>query len=131
MDNELTISGKNMITLATGTDLSTLLRPLSREIPLFDSYVAGTGYISDPSILDALKVGDTLTLRREPENRFDENAILVLDGKEQKIGYIPERDNTVFARLMDAGKFLTARIVRLEEKGSFRQINISIFLVDF
>ena len=136
MDNELTISGKNMITLATGTDLSTLLRPLSREIPLFDSYVAGTGYINDPSILDALKVGDTLTLRREPENRFDENAILVLDGKEQKIGYIPERDNTVFARLMDArlmdaGKFLTARIVRLEEKGSFRQINISIFLVDF
>ena len=120
-----------MITLATGTDLSTLLRPLSREIPLFDSYVAGTGYINDPSILDALKVGDTLTLRREPENRFDDNAILVLDGKEQKIGYIPERDNTVFARLMDAGKFLTARIVRLEEKGSFRQINISIFLVDF
>ena len=131
MDNELTISGKNMITLATGTDLSTLLRPLSREIPLFDSYVAGTGYINDPSILDALKVGDTLTLRREPENRFDDNAILVLDGKEQKIGYIPERDNTVFARLMDAGKFLTTRIVRLEEKGSFRQINISIFLVDF
>ena len=36
-----------------------------------------------------------------------------------------------FARLMDAGKCLTAKIDRIEPKGSFRQINISIFLVDF
>ncbi len=32
---------------------------------------------------------------------------------------------------MDAGKYLIAKIDRMEEKGSFRQINISIYLVDF
>lgn len=131
MANELTIDKKNMLAMATGGDLAAMLKPLSREILLFDSYVAGTGYIEDETILDALKVGDVLWLRREPDNRFDANAILVLDGEQRKLGYIPEKDNIVFARLMDAGKCLSAKIVRLEEKRSFRQINISIFLVDF
>ena len=51
--------------------------------------------------------------------------------KKRKLGYIPEKDNIVFARLMDAGKYLIAKIDRIEPKGSFRQINISIYLVDF
>ena len=45
--------------------------------------------------------------------------------------YVPEKDNIVFARLMDAGKLLTAKIDRIESKSCFRQINISIYLVDF
>ena len=130
MEYELTIGKDRALSLVQDNSIGKLIKPLSREIQLFDSYVSDTGY-GDAEALVALKVDDKLLLKREPDNRFDDNAILVLDGKEQKIGYIPERDNTVFARLMDAGKFLTTRIVRLEEKGSFRQINISIFLVDF
>ena len=49
----------------------------------------------------------------------------------RKLGYIPEKDNVVFARLMDAGKLLTAKVKHIEPKGSFRMINISIYLVDF
>ena len=131
MANDLVISKKDMLALTRDSDLATMIKPLQHEILLFDSYVAGTSYIEDETVLDALKVGDTLWLRREPENRFDANVILVMDGQERKCGYIPEMDNIVFARLMDAGKYLTAKIVRLEEKRSFRQINISIYLVDF
>lgn len=131
MTEELMINPKQVVAIAKGGDLSTLLKPLQHEVLLFDSYVAGTSHIEDETILDALKVGDTLWLRREPENRFDANAILVLDGEKRKCGYIPEKDNIVFARLMDAGKCLIAKIVRLEEKRSFRQINISIYLIDF
>lgn len=131
MAEELMINPKQVVAIAKGGDLSTLLKPLQHEVLLFDSYVAGTSHIEDETILDALKVGDTLWLRREPENRFDANAILVLDGEKRKCGYIPEKDNIVFARLMDAGKCLIAKIVRLEEKRSFRQINISIYLIDF
>ena len=40
--------------------------------------------------------------------------------KKRKLGYIPEKDNIVFARLMDAGKYLIAKIDRIEPKGSFR-----------
>ena len=131
MADELMIGTTNAVALVSGTSLEKLLKPLKQEILLYDTYVAGTGYINDKTILDELKNGDVLWLQREPENKFDEKAILVLDGQKRKIGYVPESDNTVFSRLMDAGKYLTAKIVKMETKGSFRQINISIFLVDF
>ena len=46
-------------------------------------------------------------------------------------GYVPEKDNVIFARLMDAGKMLSARIANIERKGSFTQIKIGIYLIDF
>ncbi len=131
MENELTIVKQNMVSLVTDNPLGDLIKPLSHEILLFDSYVAGTTYIEDESVFDEIKEGDKLVLKREPENRFDENAILVLDGKNRKLGYIPEKDNIVFARLMDAGKYLTAKINDIDPYGSFRKISISIYLVDF
>ncbi len=131
MANELTIGKKNMVSLVSDNPLGDLIKPLSHEILLFDSYVAGTTHIKDESVFDDVKEGNKLILQREPENRFDENAILVLDEKKRKLGYIPEKDNIVFARLMDAGKYLTAKVKYFEPKGSFRQISISIYLVDF
>ena len=130
MAHELTTTGNQAISLVQDNSIGKLLKPLSREIQLFDSYVSGTGY-GDTEALAALKVDDRLLLQREPDNRFDDNAIAVLDAAHRKLGYIPERDGTVTARLMDAGKYLTAKVIRLEEKGSFRQVNISICLVDF
>lgn len=131
MANELTIRKKNMVSLVSDNPIGDLIKPLSHEILLFDSYVAGTTHIKDESVFDDVKEGNKLILQREPENRFDENAILVLDDKKRKLGYIPEKDNIVFARLMDAGKYLTAKVKYFEPKGSFRQISISIYLVDF
>ena len=48
-----------------------------------------------------------------------------------KLGYVPEKDNIVFARLMDAGKLLAAKITKITKRGSFTQISIGIYLVDF
>ncbi|MBE5924692.1 MAG: restriction endonuclease [Lachnospiraceae bacterium] len=131
MENELIIGNENMLSLVTDNPLGELIKPLSHEILLFDSYVAGTSHIKDESVFENVKSGDKLIMQREPDNRFDENAILVLDAKKRKLGYIPEKDNIVFARLMDAGKYLIAKVDMMEMKGSFRQINISIYLVDF
>ena len=74
--------------------------------------------------------GDRIILRRE-NNKFDENAILVLTEREEKTGYIPEKDNIVFSRLMDAGKLLIARVKTKDKKSSYIKIRISIYLVDF
>ena len=131
MANELTTKTKDMVALMTDHSLGDLIKPLSHEILLFGSYIAGTSYIDDQSIFDELKEGDKLFLKREPDNRFDENAILVLDEKNRKLGYIPEKDNLVFARLMDAGKYLTARMTDLDKDAPFVRINIDIYLVDF
>ena len=49
----------------------------------------------------------------------------------KKLGYVPEKDNIIFARLMDAGKLLIARIFKITKRGSFTQISIGIYLVDF
>lgn len=69
-------------------------------------------------------------MQRE-DNRFDSNAILTIDEKKRKLGYVPEKDNIVFARLMDAGKLLFAKIKSMEMEGNFRRIRIGIYLVDF
>ena len=131
MGNELTEVKQNMLSTITSNPLGELIKPLQNEILLFDSYIAGTTHIKDETVFDDLKEGDKLTLQREPDNRFDENAILVLNEKGQKLGYIPEKDNIVFTRLMDAGKYLIARVGDMDTKGSFRKISINIYLVDF
>ena len=111
--------------------LGDLIKPLTREIYLFDSFIAGTTYLKDPEVLKKAAVGDTLTLRRESGNRFDSNAILILNAEGEKYGYVPEKDDIVFARLMDAGKLLEAKIKNIQAKGSFTMISIGIYLVDF
>ena len=130
MENALTVGKENVVSLISENGIGDLIKPLSREILLFGSYVAGTSYLDDDTVLKEIKPGDRLILQRE-DNRYDSKAILVLDEKKRKVGYIPEKDNLVFSRLMDAGKLLTAKIDRVEPRGSFMQINISIYLVDF
>ena len=110
--------------------LGDILKPLIREIHLFDTFVSGTTRLKDPTVLDSVRVGDAITLRRE-DNKFDSNAIVLLTEDGRKLGYVPEKDDLIFARLMDAGKMLAAKIKDIDRKGSFTQITIGIFMVDF
>ncbi len=129
-DNELTIHTGGLVSVIGKQGLDSVIKPLSQEIHLFDSYVAGTTHLQDKSVLENIKIGDKLTLQRE-DNKFDNNAILILNNEKKKLGYVPEKDNIVFARLMDAGKLLMAKISKITQKGSFTQISIGIYLVDF
>ena len=79
--------------------------------------------------MENVNVGDMLSMQRE-DNKFDSNAILILNADKKKLGYVPEKDNVVFARLMDAGKLLKAKVSKIDQKGSFTQISVGIFLVD-
>ena len=130
MANELTVNKGSLLAVVEEKSLGELLESLTREIYLFNTYIAGTSYIKDTSIFDDLQEGDRLKLRRE-DNKFDTKAILVLDPSDRKLGYIPEKDNQVFARLMDAGKLLIAKVETNEKKDVFRTIRIGIYLVDY
>ena len=130
MENELSIKKDGLVSLVEEHDLGSIIKPLTKEIHLFDSFVAGTTHLADPSVLDTITVGDKLLLMRE-NNKFDSNAVMILTADKKKLGYVPEKDNIVFARLMDAGKLLIARITKIEKRGSFNQISIGIYLVDF
>lgn len=130
MENELTIKQQTMVSVVEGHELGDITKPLIREIHLFDSYIAGTTHLDDKTVLDVIKVGDMLNLQCE-DNKFDANAIKISYNDGRKLGYVPEKDNIIFARLMDAGKLLKAKITKIEQKGSFKQISVGIYLVDF
>ena len=131
MAGELTVAGGNdLVTAISNTNLGDIIKPLTQEIHLFDTNIAGTTYLKDKTVLEEIQVGDRLNLRRE-DNKFDRNAILVLTEDGRKVGYVPEKDNLIFSRLMDAGKLLVARITKVTPHSGYTQISIGILLVDF
>ena len=129
MGDEIINVGQHDVSVITNHSIGDIIKPLIRDIHLFDTWIAGTTHLEDKSVLKTLKDGDELLLQRE-NNKFDSRAILVLNQKKQKLGYVPEKDNIIFSRLMDAGKSLKAKIVKIEEKGSWMKITIGIYLVD-
>lgn len=130
MKNEVTIPKKELISAIEDRSLGEIIKPLVSEIHLFDTFVAGTTHLKGKSVLEDVAKGDKVKLRRE-DNKYDEKAILVLDEKDRKLGYIPEKDNLVFSRLMDAGKLLAGKVNDVEKKGSFTKIGIGIYLIDY
>ncbi len=104
-------------------------KPFARDIFLFDTLVAGTTHISGiEELADYMNVGDRLDFFREVDNSHDEMAIIIKTENGAKIGYVPQKDNVVFARLMDAGKELFAKINKISKKGNWIKIDIDIYL---
>ena len=127
---ELSIIEKNLLDKIKKNEIGDVINSLKQEIHLFDTYIAGTSYIENKQLFEDLKENDELILIRE-NNKFDEKAILVNNIKKQKLGYIPEKDNVVFSRLLDAGKLLKGKISNVEKKGTMYKVSIGIFLYDF
>ena len=83
MANELTEHQQGLVSLVEGNELGDIIKPMIKEIPLFDSYIAGTTHLDDKTGLDKTKIGDVLSLQREDKCRF-----LVLSNKMKKGEYI-------------------------------------------
>lgn len=128
--SELTkIDSSAISTILSTKEIGEVIQPLIKEVHLFDTFVAGTTHLEDETVLLDLKKDQLLILERE-KNKFDDNAIRIMTEERRKIGYIPEKDNLIFARLMDAGKLLRARIRSIDQIHGFTKIEIGIFLVD-
>ena len=130
-DNQIIISKENIVALSANNGITEMIKPLMKEVFLISTFVAGTTHVKDRSVFEEIKEDDKLILKREPVNRFDELAIMVLTQSGKKLGYVPEKDNPILARLMDAGKKLTASVETMSVKGSYHTISISVSLVDF
>ena len=130
-DLTTTGGGSGLVGLLHSTGGLAIPKPFEREIHLFDSHVAGTTHIEGIDELEPhLEVGEKLLFFREPENPYDPKAIMIQTETGTKIGYVPEKDNLVFARLMDAGKQLFGRIKEKETRGNWLRIQIGIYLQD-
>lgn len=103
--------------------------PFEKDIFLFDSYVAGTSHIEGIDELEPfLNIGDNLLFFREPDNPYDPQAIVIKTKNGVKVGYVPQKDNLVFSRLMDAGKRMFGKIQSKEKLHNWLKIEIGIFL---
>ena len=60
-------------------------------------------------------VGDTLTLVREAQNTFDEEAVAVYTSEYERLGYISRRHNAAVAWAMQRGTTHEARITMIAE----------------
>ena len=103
-------------------------RPFEKEIFLLDTHVAGTSFVE--GIIDlapSLHTGDKLNFFREPDNPYDDKAIMIRTQNGIKIGYIPKANNLIFARLMDAGKLLFGKIESKEMRETWLRIGIKVY----
>lgn len=87
---------------------------VNASLLLQDSPLAGFQYHAGKKLWPQMRVGDKLMLVREPDNVHDRLAIRV-EWQQQKIGYVPRRENSDIARLIDHGVPVVARISRLAQ----------------
>ena len=112
--------------------IENVIMPLTNEIFLSFTDIAGTRYCNNQDVFKGLEKNDPLLLEREADNKYDSNAIKVLTADGEKLGYIPKKDNSIFTRLMDAGKILHARVYSCYE-ADYAQwyVSIKICMMDF
>lgn len=105
--------------------------PFQREIFVINVYVAGTGYCKTIEELQQdIETNTNLTMRRQPDSEVDQYAI-GLYHHQHRIGWVPMKDNLVIARLMDAGKMFTCKVMTINRQDpSWPRINVSIYMVD-
>ena len=115
----LTIS----LALLLGSAHADSVRLLIQNSPL-----AGSQYYALDTFWDGIRVGDPLTLIREPDNRHDRNAIRV-EWRGHKLGYVPRAQNAVVAAAMDAGDRLSARVSSLSDnKNPWLRVAFEVYL---
>lgn len=85
-----------------------------REFELDRFFVAGFQYHEGPGLLDRIKVGERLVLRREPFNPHDRRAVAVHLG-EHRIGYVPKARNAVVSHLCDQHAPLVCRVTAVDD----------------
>ncbi|MDR3323331.1 MAG: HIRAN domain-containing protein [Zoogloeaceae bacterium] len=77
---------------------------------------------------EKMRVGDVLTLVREPDNPYDAKAVRV-EWQGHKLGYVPRRENRAVAAALDAGEALTARISRLrQDPDPWRRLEFEVWI---
>lgn len=103
--------------------------PFDSEIYLLSVTIAGINYNKEN--IKEILLDEKLILQRESNNKYDKYAIVVNLSSKKKVGYIPKKDNKVFARLMDAGKFLYAVVSQIDyDNEKIKEVKIKIFLKD-
>jgi len=132
MSELIRIDETNIVSILTSAKSGLELgKPFSQQIFLISASIAGSYYVDDiDKLLDEMKIGAKLRFVREPDNQYDELAILVKDQNDNKLGYVPRKKNPILARLMDAGKLIYGTVKTINNDGNYINIEMEIFMDD-
>ena len=101
----------------------------SIKILVQSSPLAGFQYYAGTVLWETMRVGDKLTLIREPDNPHDANAVRV-EWRGTQLGYLPRAENRSVAAEMDRGTAVAARIARLTpHRNPWQRLLIEVFVV--
>lgn len=101
----------------------------SVKILVQSSPLAGSQFYAVSKLRDEIRVGDRLSLTREPENRHDRNAVRI-DWNGQQLGYVPRKENRAVARALDAGEKLEARVSKLrDDPDPWQRVEFEVYLI--
>ena len=116
--------------LALLSNVENGITPFKQEIFLLEIVIAGTTYCKEIEAVEKLIVPEkVLTMKREPNNKFDEFAIAIYCDN-IRVGFVPAEMNMVCSRLMDAGKLFFCRVVSKDWKNKWLKINANIYMVE-
>ena len=125
MTNELAIVENNWLALVGQT--RSLPVPFEQTIFLTNCHVAGT---EDVDNIEAkarnVREGSELVLCRTARDTTNERAVAVRTKGGVLLGYLPRRYSAVMARLMDAGKALSAKVIGKEQECNWLDITVAI-----
>ena len=124
------IDPKYLEFVRTSLDEEGLPKPFVREVELLNCNIAGTTFLDLDEIEPELRKHQLLMLKREPKNKNDDKAILILTEDGQKLGYVPKEKNEVLSNLMDAGKLLFGRLDEKSWMGPWLRLDIQVYLRD-
>lgn len=109
MANELATVEENWLELAG--KFKDLPMPFEKTVFLTECHLAGTADITDMLVrTQGVDMGSPLVLKRSTGDVQDAQAVAVQTEGGVLVGYVPRRYSAVMARLMDAGKSLSAKV---------------------
>lgn len=92
--------------------------------------IAGFSYWDGCLVLNELRPGMELRLKREEDNRFDHYAVAIYYG-DSKLGFVPRGENHELSKLLEMGyaDILEARVQRVApEERAESQVSVIIYL---
>lgn len=98
------------------------------EAVLLQVHITGTQYYQLDQAFDSLKVGQVLTLQREPFNAFDGRAVAVY-WRKYKLGFIPKSANYSIALLLDQQVTLKAVIAEIRPQQDWQSVLLQVCIV--
>ncbi|HET6720727.1 MAG TPA: HIRAN domain-containing protein [Rhodocyclaceae bacterium] len=102
--------------------------PGSVRILVQSSPLAGSQYYRLDELQRDIRVGDTLELVREPDNRHDKNAVSVR-WRGQALGYLPRKENRAVAKAIDDGESVRATVEKLTaDADPWKRLRVSVFI---